>query len=70
MKPQRKRELIARSLKVMAASGYQCSPGPAPFDLVGVSSIGVVLVFVSDRWPLPSERDQIEQFRVPACPGW
>ena len=58
-----------RSMAILEAAGYRCTRSAASlghFDIVGISSVGIVLCQVkSNRPPSPAEREQMKLFPAP-----
>jgi len=58
-----------RSIRLLEAAGYACTRAAASlgvFDIIGVSSTGVVLVQVKTRdWPGAAEMEAIKLFPAP-----
>lgn len=59
---------VRRSIEVLKASGYVCSPcNLGPFQIIGISSTDICLVHVSDSWPVkPWLPDQLREIPAPA----
>ncbi len=68
MNPQKLSRQIRRSMEVLAASGYQCSPVRlGPWHIVAVSSTDFALLYVSEDWPVkPWVQDELRRFPAPA----
>lgn len=59
----------ARSIEVLKASAYQCSPiRLGPFHIIGIGSTDTCLIHISGIWPIrPWTPDELRQ--VPAPPN-